>query len=113
MNFSRRKIRKPLASVDRMIMNKKKVVFDLDDQMVDSQGVISVGSYIEDKNTGKRIYMTRVNGGFVLNLKVIPFGPAKASEEEAILAPLAQAPTTESAEVKPPQGFPRQVQKWP
>ena len=75
--------------------------------------MISVGSLIEDKMTGKRIYMTRENGGFVLNIKVIPFDQTKVSKEEAILAPLAQAPATETTKVNPPPGFPRLVQRQP
>ena len=77
-----------------MIHKSKKVVFDLDDGMMDSNGNISIGSYIEDKHTGKKTFMDEKDGNFVVKMKVIPYKYVRPGQAEQ-LAPLAQAPATE------------------
>ena len=61
---------------------------------MDSNGVISIGSYIEDKNTGKKTFMEERDGNFILTMKVIPYKNSQRGQAEQ-LAPLAQAPATE------------------
>ena len=90
MSFSKCKIRRPLGSVHSMIHKNKKVVFDLDDGTMDANGVLSVGSYIEDKATGRRTKMREKDGSFVIKMKVMPYRRSEFGASQ--LAPLAQAP---------------------
>jgi len=110
LNFSSCDVRRALGSVSGMIHKGKKVVFDLDDGALDSNGVYSIGNYIEDKATGKRTMMREVDGNFLVTMKVIPYREKNEQESAEQLVPLAQESSSSSGAGGPP--FRRRV-PWP
>jgi hypothetical protein len=111
MNFSSCDVRRALGSVSGMVHKGKKVVFDLDDGTFDRNGVLSCGSYIEDKASGKRTQMQEKDGNFVVTMKVIPYRDLRSFGQAEQLAPLAQGSASSSGEVRS-SPFRRRV-PWP